>query len=224
MTSEFQKDHAASATPCKPPRTSKRIAKWSRWLHIYLSMVSFAVVLFFSVTGITLNHPTWFGGSTEVVREDRGTLSLDWVKIADESSSQVDSTSVARLEVVEHLRRVNGVRGALSEFAIDDYQVLVTFRAPAYAADIFVDRETGEYELVETSFGLIALLNDLHKGRDSGKGWSWLIDLSAGLMTLVSLTGLFLIFYVRRHRTPGLCMALVGAAIVVALYLVAVPQ
>jgi hypothetical protein len=224
VTSEFQKDQAASTTPCKPPRTSKLIAKWSRWLHIYLSMVSFAVVLFFSVTGITLNHPTWFGGSTEVVREDRGTLSLDWVKIADESSSQVDSTSVARLEVVEHLRRVNGVRGALSEFAIDDYQVLVTFRAPAYAADIFVDRETGEYELVETSFGLIALLNDLHKGRDSGKGWSWLIDLSAGLMTLVSLTGLFLIFYIKRHRTPGLCTALVGAVIVVALYIVAVPR
>ena len=31
-----------------------------RWLHVYLSMISLAVVLFFSVTGITLNHPDWF--------------------------------------------------------------------------------------------------------------------------------------------------------------------
>lgn len=224
MTSEFQKDQPASITKRKPPRTSRLIAKWSRLLHIYISMVSFAIVLFFSVTGLTLNHPTWFGGSTEVVREARGMLSQDWVKNAEGSSSLADSSSVDRLEVVEHLRRVDGVRGALGEFTIDEYQVLVTFRAPAYAADIFVDRETGDYELVETSYGLIAMLNDLHKGRDSGKGWGWVIDLSAGLMTLVSLTGLFLIFYIKRHRTPGLCIALGGAFFVMALYMMAVPR
>jgi uncharacterized protein len=224
VTSEFQKDQSASNTKRKPPRSSRLIAKWSRWLHIYISMVSFAVVLFFSVTGITLNHPTWFGGSTEAIREVHGTLNLEWVKLAEGSSNQPDSDSISRLEVVEHLRQVDGVRGALSEFTLDDYQVLVTFRAPAYAADIFVDRETGEYELVETSYGLIAMLNDLHKGRDSGEGWSWVIDFSAGLMTLVSLTGLFLIFFIKRHRTPGLCIALVGAVFVMALYIVAVPK
>ncbi|RZK83430.1 MAG: peptidase, partial [Pedobacter sp.] len=39
----------------KSSRPKKDIAKVSRWLHIYLSMVSFAIVLFFSVTGLTLN-------------------------------------------------------------------------------------------------------------------------------------------------------------------------
>jgi len=34
--------------------------------------------------------------------------------------------------------------------------------------------------------------NDLHKGRDTGKTWSILIDVSAVLMTLISLTGLIL--------------------------------
>ena len=39
----------------------RRIASATlRWLHVYLSMVSFAVLLFFAVTGFTLNHPTWF--------------------------------------------------------------------------------------------------------------------------------------------------------------------
>lgn len=221
---EVQNDESVSTTTRKPSRTARLIAKSSRWLHIYLSMVSFAVVLFFSVTGITLNHPTWFGGTTEVIREDRGTLDIDWVKISDVASDQTDSDSVARLEIVEHLRQFGGVRGVLSELTIDDYQVLVTFRAPAYAADIFIDRESGEYELLETSYGLVALLNDLHKGRDSGESWSWLIDISAGLMTLVSLTGFFLIFYLKRHRTPGLSAALVGAGIVAVLYLVAVPH
>jgi hypothetical protein len=30
----------------------------SRWLHLHLSMVSFAIVLFFAVNGLTLNHQT----------------------------------------------------------------------------------------------------------------------------------------------------------------------
>lgn len=38
----------------------------------------------------------------------------------------------------------------------------VTFRALVYSADVFIDRETGEYDLTEVSFGLVALLNDLH--------------------------------------------------------------
>ena len=46
------------------------------------------------------------------------------------------------------------------------------------------------YELSETRFGLVAVINDLHKGCDSGSGWSVVIDLSAVLMVLVSLTGL----------------------------------
>lgn len=37
--------------------------KWSRLLHVYTSMICFVVVLFFAVTGVTLNHPTWVFGS-----------------------------------------------------------------------------------------------------------------------------------------------------------------
>lgn len=35
------------------------LAKWSRWLHIYLSMDSLGAIFFFSRTGFTLNHPDW---------------------------------------------------------------------------------------------------------------------------------------------------------------------
>ena len=116
------------------------------------------------------------------------------------------------------------MRGAVNEFTTDEYQVIVSFRAPAYSADIFIDRESGDYEMFETSFGLVALLNDLHKGRDSGKGWSWVIDVSAVVMTLVSLTGLTLIFYIKRHRKPGISIAVVGTAGVLLIYWALVPQ
>ena len=41
-------------------RTKKAsVQKWARILHAYSSMLCLLVVLFFSVTRLTLNHPNW---------------------------------------------------------------------------------------------------------------------------------------------------------------------
>ena len=102
------------------------------------------------------------------------------------------------------MRQAHGIKGALSDFRLDESEAAVSFKGPGYAADAFINRETGEYELTETRSGLIAALNDLHKGRDTGRDWSWMIDASAVLMTLVSLTGLVLIWFLKRRRLSGL--------------------
>lgn len=77
----------------------------------------------------------------------------------------------------------------LSAVPIALNQCEVSFKGPGYSADAFIDRATGKYELTENRMGLVAILNDLHKGRDSGKPWAVVIDISAILLTLVSLTG-----------------------------------
>ena len=200
-----------------PAKNSNRLrrttAKLARWLHIYLSMVCFAIVLFFSVTGLTLNHPTWLGGADEQLRESSGSIPRDWIS----------GTDPEKLAIVEHLRNHEGVRGAVGDFSMDDYQLVISFRAPAYAADVFIDRETGTYDVTETTLGTIALLNDLHKGRDSGAVWSWVIDLSAVFLVVISATGLTLIFFIRRHRTSAISAAILGTVCFVVVYLVCVP-
>lgn len=205
LTADHDSPQSNSTSPGATPQRRKRfsvvVAKTMRWLHIYLSMLSFAIVMFFSITGITLNHPTWFGANTETVRESAGEIDADWI---------APTKPVDKLEIVEFLRSRERVRGAVEELTIDEYQIIVTFRAPAYSADVFIDRETNRYELVESSFGLAAMLNDLHKGRDSGSAWSIVIDISAILMTLVSLTGFTLIFFLKRHRTTGIIVAFLG--------------
>jgi hypothetical protein len=115
------------------------------------------------------------------------------------------------------------VSGALSDFRVDDAQCTVSFKGPAYTADIFVDRATGGYDLTETRMGFVALLNDLHKGRDSGRAWGWVIDVSAVLMMLVSLSGLVLVFYLQKRLVPGLITLGVGAAVCYLAYLIWVP-
>lgn len=215
-------DGTQSATRENRDRHRRRTWKQSsavvvRWLHLYVSMISFGVVLFFSLTGLTLNHPTWFGANREVVVERHGQLDKTWL-------NNTSGEGVAKLEIVEHLRAVEHVRGATKEFSIDDFQCVVAFRAPGYSADAFIDRETGTYQVVQSFFGMIALLNDLHKGRDSGLGWSWVIDLSAVFLIVVSFTGFCLLLYIRRRRLSGIVVTILGVVIVVALYLGLVPR
>ncbi len=191
-----------------------KLARLVRWLHIYMSMLGLAIVLFFSVTGLTLNHPGWFETGVERRRELEGDVDRRFLGSGE---------SVSRLEIVEHLRRAHALRGALVEFRVDDAECVAAFKGPGYAADAFIDRATGHYTLAETAHGWVAIVNDLHKGRDAGPVWSAVIDGSAVLMTAISLSGLLLIFYLKLRRRPGLVVALVGTILAIGLYLLGVP-
>lgn len=228
---------------------SSRVAAAFRWLHIYLSMFGFTAILLFSVTGITLNHPEWFGVDAERQVVVKGKVTLDWValpakgepkpsdsnepssdaggtaeaKAADEGDTEAKAadlieTSVDKLSVAEFLRAEHHLRGAVKEFRVDEYECLVSFRGPGYSADAFVNREDGTYELTIADHGWVAILNDLHKGRDTGPRWSVLIDLSAILMTISSLTGVILLFYLKRKRISGVLTAIAGTILVVLAY------
>lgn len=206
--------------PVRRKRLGLRVASSVRWLHTYLSMFSMAALLFFGVTGITLNHPDWFSSASPQAIDHKGHLNPDWVRSIDGEDS---SEGVAKLEIVEQLRQEHGIGGALDSFTSDEYECVVSFKGPAYSADIFIDRETGDYELTEVRQGLIALINDLHKGRDTGASWSWVIDVSAAFLTIVSLTGLLLLFYIKRRRALGLATALLGTLVVVLVFVLGVP-
>lgn len=182
-------------------------------------MFSLAVVLFFSVTGLTLNHPDWFLEGVSRTDRAEGQVDAAWLKLDDPDPDR----SVDRLRVVEHLRAAHGIGGAMVEFRVDDLECLVTFKGPGYAADAFVDRETGRYSVTQTHHGLVAVLNDLHKGRDTGPAWSLLIDVSAVAMTLISLTGLALLFYLKLRRRPGLVVGLAGTAVALLVWRTWVP-
>ena len=195
-----------STAPSHDPRYlhwKRRFAHLARWLHTYLSMLGFAILLFFAVTGLTLNHAEWFDNQQRPVLY-QGTLKKTWVNTPE-------TGGVAKDELVNYFRHTYRTKGALSDFHVDGEQCEVLFKGPGYEADAIIDRETGKYNLTVSPFSLVAVLNDLHKGRDTGKKWSAVIDLSAILMTLVSLTGLTLIFFLNKRRSSGLLLVAIGA-------------
>lgn len=189
----------------------KSLSSLWRWLHIYLSMAGFALLLFFSVTGITLNHTEWFEDMQMTVTLKGG---MDTSILTGETN---------RLAVAETLRKAHDVRGTVSSFEVDEEQVTVSFAGPGYAADAFINRTDGLYEITETRTGIWGVMNDLHKGRDTGSAWRWLIDASAVLMILISLTGMFMLFYLKRKRVAGLLVALAGLLVAWLIYAIWVP-
>jgi hypothetical protein len=132
-------------------------------------------------------------------------------------------TPVDHLNVAEFLRQQHQLSGRVSDFRVDDSQVSVSFKGPGYTADAFIDRSSGSYDLTETRMGLAAVLNDLHKGRDSGHAWSAVIDISAVLMTLVSGTGLVLLCFLQKKRFSGFVAAAVGLGLFALVYGLWVP-
>ena len=191
----------------------QKTAKVARWLHIYLSMVSFAVVLFFAVTGLTLNHPDWFSSAVKT-RETKG--SIDSSLLHGAGGPEKDA-------IVRSIRAKEHLHGAVDEVRVDDSEVSFSYRAPGYSADVIVERDRGTYTVTEVRNGFVAVMNDLHKGRDSGKAWGWLIDASAILLTLVSFTGLVILWFIYKRRISGLLIAAAGSMLCFLVYKIFVP-
>lgn len=178
-----------------------------RWLHVYTSMISLIVVLFFALTGVTLNHPEWVFGSAETRQTFKGTLPQGWYQ-----DGKVDW-----LKVSDYLRTQHGIHGTAKDYRNDDTEGSITFNAPAYQADTTIDMKTGQYDLNVTAQGAVAVLNDLHRGRDAGKAWAWVIDISGLFLALVSITGLGIMFYLKKLRAKAFVVAGTAAVLIIAL-------
>ncbi|MEM7315027.1 MAG: PepSY-associated TM helix domain-containing protein [Planctomycetota bacterium] len=125
--------------------------------------------------------------------------------------------------IVNYLKSKHKLRGKVAEFIVETEEVVVILKGPAYAADIYVNRKSGKYTISESKSNLVGLVNDLHKGRDSGSAWSLLIDVSAIALIAISLSGFGLLFYIRKERIAGLVVSLIGTLAMLAVWWLWVP-
>jgi hypothetical protein len=195
-------------------RVSKSSLHFARIVHIYVSMALLLLMLFFAFTGITLNHPDWF------IRQ--GGESLASEEVLPGFLLPVNSEDPDWREATAHwLSSQWGVDGHSAEFSEDE--VALVHKGPGRYQSITLDLLDGKAYIEQIDYGLIAVLNDLHKGRNSGTLWVWLLDLSSILIILFSLTGAFLLLpQSRRLKKSLLAMAGVSSACAL-IYLLFVP-
>ena len=180
----------------------------SRMLHGYLSAFAFLALIFFSATGVLLNHPEWFEAYQPAERPVA--FALTPAELAAAKASKDRGRALAGA-AASHAK----LPGAYASADIDGRQALVRMEGPKGATDLTVDLVTGNAEGRVTRPNLMAVIQDLHRGKNSGAAWRWVIDLSAWLVLVLSLIGYVLFFSLRFRLKTSLVLTAVSLAVLV---------
>jgi uncharacterized protein len=186
------------------------ITHWGLLVHIYVSMAGFTLVLLFAVTGLTLNHQD-FGLSNPEITTKAISIPAELLESPD------------RAAISSHLQKTLDVRSPVTDYREDDSEIQVIFAAPGRRTLVTIRRDDRTAEVESENRGLLGRFDDLHKGFDAGTAWYWVIDFSAILLTVSSLTGMVTLFSLRTRRKSGFIVGAIGVITVVAIYFIWVP-
>jgi hypothetical protein len=214
--------------------TFRRVLKASRICHVYLTLFTLTIILFFAVTGFMLNHEDWFLPDTPRETKLEGDLPKNLVALPEAPEGASDDEHVPQVdkfEVCEALRRMFDIRGTVhpNSYRCDRGTVEVTFARPGEKATAEIDRETGHVTLTRETNGFAGLVTDLHKGKSTGSvwkagtGWSLLIDATCIVLVIISATGLVLWWSLKARGKWGTVYLILGTVIAMVLYFTGVP-
>lgn len=192
----------------------KQLHQW-HWISAAVSLIG---MLAFAITGITLNHASQIEAKPVVVSR-KATLPPDLLALLAKGPEEGKRPLPAPFEPFLDKAVGAEVAGVEGEWSADE--VYVALARPGGDAWVSIDRETGAVEHEKTTRGVISLLNDLHKGRNSGKAWSWFIDIFAGACVIFTVTGLILLQFHARARPltwPLVGLGLAAPVILVILF------
>jgi hypothetical protein len=205
---------------------NKKVQLWARRLHIYISMSLLLIVLFFSITGITLNRPYLFVKKQAEIQQT--TLLLPSTLFSSNKGKYSPDKNVL-LSYLNEQGKLSGTPSEMQMFTEVEDGVLIEgeisldYKGPGYSSTVFIDMVTQQASIETTNYGLVAVFNDLHKGRNSGEVWRWFIDISALLMVLFVLTGVCLLVPKKKTFNLAIKWTAFGSALSLAIYLFAVP-
>lgn len=193
----------------------------ARILHVYISASLFALLTLFSVTGILLNHPEWFETTPEslVTEGQLDGTEMQMVTGASDADWQPDLNAI-----LNHFQKKYGLDHTDSiEWDRGYQEIALDFSAPGGYAQIYLSTADGSYEMFSETTGWIEIMNDLHKGRYSGIVWSWVIDITAILIVLFSITGLIILINASRFKKLGFGLVALGTLAPVLIFWLWIP-
>jgi len=187
------------------------IAHWALLTHIYISMAGFTLALLFGATGLTLNHEDSRLSEPRITKSE---IILD--------KNLVNNPDQNTLE--KCLRQELGIRSPSTDYHDDQDQIQMTFAAPGARTVVTINRVDGRGQVEKESRGFLGMLNDLHKGFDTGNMWHWTIDVAAILLVISSITGMVTLVALRARRRAGYTICALGVLTVILIYVIWVPK
>lgn len=209
-----------AAPAAKKPRRSGslkgEIYRQSRLWHGWLSAFAFLALIFFSVTGLLLNHPEWFKAKAPV-EQDR-TLALSPAELKSALAAPDPNRALAAA-----VAKKTPLLGAYQSGEEIDGQAMIRLEGVKGGSDLAVDLETGEAEVAVTRADVVTTLNELHRGKNAGPAWKLVIDLTAVLVLALSLIGYVLFFTLRFRLRTSLILTGVSLGVLAAVFVFLTP-
>ena len=181
----------------------------ARYVHGWLSAFAFLALVFFSATGLLLNHPDWF----EPAKDETSyviTLPEDLLKSISDKENPSD-------DILQYVRSKQDLVGRYKSSEVMDGEVMIHLESPAGSSDVWVTLDTGEAEITTKPASTVSLLNELHRGKNASTAWSWMIDISAVLILLLSIAGYILFLSIKTRLVTHLTLTAVSIALLIVL-------
>jgi hypothetical protein len=183
--------------------------------HGYLSAAAFVWLLFFSITGILLNHPAW-------LRDDRSATASRQFRLQPHELASVTAGAEPGPALVQAMRGTLGLKGQIDSSDVAGQLLFVRMRGAAGSSELQLDLRTGQGSAVIESFPISTLFKELHRGEKAGAAWRAMIDITGVALVATSMMGLMIYLGLRfRLRTAlflvagGLAAMAAGALLIV---------
>ncbi|MGI1679864.1 MAG: PepSY-associated TM helix domain-containing protein [Cellvibrionaceae bacterium] len=201
----------------------RKFASYSRVIHIYLSTCLFTLLILFCMTGIVLNHLDWLDGtSNDGSVEEVLTKEIFNTGASDEHQALSDISLNGIKEILNDKYQLSAVSAI--EYDDDMGEIILDYKIPGGYASAVIDTNEKIMMIDYRQGSAWSIMGDLHKGRHSGVAWSWVIDISAALMVLFSLTGLIILFQNKKHRMKAFMFSVAGTTTPIVIYILFVPK
>ncbi|QOT79923.1 PepSY-associated TM helix domain-containing protein [Cupriavidus basilensis] len=171
----------------------QRRAFWLKHLHQWhwiSSAMCLIGMLLFAMTGFTLNHAGQIEARAQVVTRTASAPSSLTAALRQASHADKGPVPAALADWLSQELDIDA-HGREAEWQADE--IYVALPRPGGDAWVSVALDSGEVQYEKTTRGWISYLNDLHKGRNTGRAWSLFLDVFAAACLIFSVTGLFLL-------------------------------
>jgi len=205
------------------PTSSPRRAYWLKTLHEWhwiTSAIALIGMLFFSITGITLNNVAVLESAPVITNKQaqlpaalNTQLASMAVEMADEDSASLPAA------FLDWTRTTLNIDTHLAKQEWSDRDLNLSLQRPGGDAWMSINFSNGAVKFQDTDNGLIAYLNDLHKGHYTSTAWAWLIDGMGVSCLIFALTGFFILFLHAKNRPATWPLVALGMLIPVLLAL-----
>jgi hypothetical protein len=173
--------------------------------HGYLSAVAFVWLLFFSITGILLNHPAWLAGDRPVTVNRRFHLQT-------RDLMSVTAQKEPGPALVQAMRGSLGLKGDVNSSDVAGGQLFVRMRGASGSTDLQLDLRSGQGSAAIETFPIATLFKELHRGEQAGRVWRTLIDVAGVALVTTSVLGLVIYFSLRFRLRTALFLVAGGLA------------